>query len=176
MLAAMRGCITWYSSALEIMLCSDEELAVAHDLLFSLVCLKPDVEAETDDIDVRGRAPGCPCVLAVGITKCNGDAGEFFVLENIADDATDAEFSSDGEFSDAVGVFIGMGVGPEVGFQLLVLAFAAHDAVLANFNREWSAGKQAIAGAEPVAYNSIDHEGAFTFAGGRETPPAGQVP
>ncbi len=81
---------------------------------------EPDVEAESDDIDVGAGAPGGAGVFAVGVAEGDVDAGEFFVLQDVADDAVDAEVGADGEFADAVGVFVGVGVGPEVGFELLV--------------------------------------------------------
>ena len=101
-------------------LCGDEESAVPHDLLFARFRLEPDVEAEPDHVDVRAGAPGRAGVLAVGIAEGDVNAGEFLVLEDVADDALDADVGADGEFADAVGVLVGVGVGPEVGFELLV--------------------------------------------------------
>src|SRR5580698_6907453 len=91
----------------------DQEPAVAHDLFFSCIRLKPDVEAEADHIDVGAGALGCAGVLAIGF----------------ADDALDAEVGADGKLAHAIGVFIGVRVGPKVGLKLLVGARATGDAV-----------------------------------------------
>jgi len=95
----------------------DEEAAVAHDLfrtsVGAVLRFEPDVEAETDNVDVSSGAPGSAGVLAIRIAEGDVDAGELLVLKDVADDALDAEVGADGELADAVGVFIGMGVGPE---------------------------------------------------------------
>ena len=69
----------------------DEEAAVAHNLFFALVGFEPDVEAESNHINVGAGAPGGAGVFAVGVAEGDVDAGEFFVLKNVADDALDAE-------------------------------------------------------------------------------------
>jgi hypothetical protein len=81
----------------------------------SPIRFEPDVEAQADYIDVGAGAPGGAGVFAVGIAEGDVDAGKFFVLQDVADDALDAEVGADGELADAVGVFVGVGVGPEVG-------------------------------------------------------------
>ncbi len=100
-------------------LCGDEEAAFAHDLFFALSdssqMLKP---RPTTSMWVPER-PGRAGVLAVGIAEGDVDAGKFFVLEDVADDALDAEVGADGEFADAVGVLVGVGVGPEVASSCL---------------------------------------------------------
>ena len=111
--------------------------AFAHDLLFAAFRLEPDVEAQADDVDVRAGAPGSAGVFAVGIAEGDVDAGKFLILQDVADDAGDADVGADGELADAVGVFVGVGVGPEVLLELLVGAGAGDDAVLRNL--EWSA-------------------------------------
>src|SRR5579863_8162499 len=68
-------------------LCRDEKFAVAHDLFFTVGGFEPDVEAEADDINVRAGTPGGAGVFAVGIAEGDVDAGKFFVLEDVADDA-----------------------------------------------------------------------------------------
>ena len=137
--------------------------------------LEPDVEAEADYVDVGAGAPGRAGVLAVGIAEGDVDAGEFFVLKDVADDALDAEVGADGELADAVGVFVGVGVGPEVGFELLVGAGATDDAVAGNLDGERRCGQQAVARAEPVADDAVDDKGAVHFAGRGEALAAGQV-
>ena len=63
--------------------------------------------------------PGGAGVFAVGIAEGDVDAGKFFVLQDVADDALDADVGADGEFADAVGVFVGVGVGPEVAARVV---------------------------------------------------------
>ena len=101
----------------------------------------------------------------VGVAEGDVDAGEFFVLEEVADEAVDADVGADGEFADAVGVFVGVGVGPEVGLELRVRAGAGDDAVGGDLDGERGCGEEAVAGAEPVADDAIDDEGAVDFSG-----------
>jgi len=153
----------------------NEEFAVAHDLLFAVCEFEPDVETESDNIDVGAGAPGSAGVFAIGIAEGDVDAGKFFVLENVANDAGDADVGADSELADAIGVFIGVGVGPEVALELLVGTRAGDDSVLRDLNGERCRCKQSVAGAEPVADDAIDNEGAVDFAGRGEAFTTGQV-
>src|SRR5580704_1952642 len=78
----------------------DEEFAFAHDLFFPVGGLEPDVEAQSDDVDVSAGAPGSAGMFAVGIAEGDVDAGKFFVLQDVADDTGDADISADSEFAD----------------------------------------------------------------------------
>src|SRR6266851_2503703 len=107
-----------------------------------------------------GGLPWGSGVGAVGVAEGYVDAGEFFVLEDVADDALDADVGADGELADAVGVFVGVGVGPEVALEFLIRRRRAEDAV---------------AGAEEVADDAVDDEDAVDFAGRGEALAAGEV-
>lgn len=150
-----------------------------HDLFGLVVAcfagVEPDVEAQSHHIYVRAGAPGGAGMFAVGVAEGDVDAGEFLILEDVADDALDAEVGADGEFADAVGVFVGVGVGPEIGFELLVVACAGHDAIGGDLNGERGGGEEAVAGAEPVPYYSVDDKGAVDFAGRGEAFAAGEI-
>jgi hypothetical protein len=63
---------------------------------------------------VGGGLPGGAGVGAVRVAEGYVDAGEFFVLQDVADDALDTDVGTDGELADTVGVFVGVSVGPEV--------------------------------------------------------------
>ena len=54
------------------------------------------------------RAPRCAGVFAIGIAEGDVDAGKFFILQNIADNAGDADVGADSEFAYAVGVLVGV--------------------------------------------------------------------
>jgi len=157
----------------------DEEAAVLHDLFGGgiglVVVFEPDVEAEADDIDVSAGAPGCASVFAIGVAEGDVDAGKFLVLKNVADDAGDADVGADGELANAVGILVGVRVGPEVLFELLVGAGAGDDAVLRDVDGERSGLEQAVAGAEPIANDSVDDKGAIDFAGRGEAFAAGEI-
>ena len=120
-------------------------------------------------------APGGAGVFAVGVAKGDVDAGKFFVLQDVSNDALDAEVGADGKFANAVGVFVGVSVGPEIGFKLLVRTGAGNDAVGGDLNRERGRGEEAVAGAEPVPYYSVDDKGAVDFAGRGEAFTAGEI-
>ena len=106
-------------------------------------------------------------MFAVGVAEGDVDAGKFLVLQDVADNALDAEVGADGEFADAVGVFVGVGVGPEVGLELLGSHWHETDAVGGDLDGERGRGEEAVAGAEPVADDAIDDEGAVDFSGSR---------
>ncbi len=150
------------------MICSVTRFGPASD---SSQMLKP----RPDNVDVRAGTPGRAGVLAVGIAESDVDAGELLVLQNVADDALDAEICTNRKLADAVGVLVGVGVGPEVGFELLVCARAAHDAVGGDLDGQRRGFEQAIARAEPVANNAIHNKGSVDLSGRGEALAAGQV-
>ena len=112
----------WYFSGVKLALkrwrssriTSDQKLAGAHDL----PVVRPDVEFRADHVDVRGAIPLRAGVRAVGIAEGDVDAGDFFILQDIADHAVQADVGADGEFAHAVAVFVGVGVVPELVFAV----------------------------------------------------------
>ena len=112
---------------------------------------------------------------AVGVSEGNVDAGEFFVLEDVADDALDSDVGADGELAYAVGVFVGVCVGPEVALEGFVLAGDLGDAVAFNVDGEGLVTEDAVTGAEEVADYAVDDEDAVDFAGRGEALAAGEV-
>src|SRR6266700_3945617 len=103
------------------------------------------------------------------------DAGEFSVLMDVADDAFDAEVGADGEFADAIGVLVGVGVGPEIGLELLVQTGAGDDAVGGDVNGQRGGGEETVACAEPVADDTINNKSPVDFAGRGEAFAAGKI-
>ena len=91
--------------------------------------------------------PGGAGVSAVGVAEGDMDAGELFILEDVADDALDADVGADGELADAVGVGVGVGVGPEIFFEGLVSGGGGGEAVGFDFEGEWGVVEEAVAGA-----------------------------
>src|ERR1700722_11492797 len=87
---------------------------LTHNLLLALRAFEPDVEIETDYIDVGGRTPLGAGVLAIWIAEGDVDAGELFILQDVADHMCDADVSADRELAHTVGVFVAMGVFPEI--------------------------------------------------------------
>src|SRR6202789_737615 len=156
-------------------LCVEEKLSVAHDLLFAVGVAEPDAELEADYVDVRGGLPWGAGVRAVGISEGDVDAGEFFVLKDVSDNALDVDIGADGELADAVGVFVGVGIGPEVALQGFVFAGDASDAVAFDVDGEWLGAEDAVASAEEVADYAVDDEDAVDFAGRGEALAAGKV-
>ena len=112
---------------------------------------------------------------AVGVSEGNVDAGEFLVLQDVADDPIDANVGADGELADAVGVFVGVGVGPEVALESLVFAGDAGDAVAFDVDGEGMGAEDAVARAEEVADYAVDDEDAVDLAGRGEALAAGEV-
>src|SRR5258708_7862372 len=85
---------------------SDQKLPLRHDPFV----VEPDVEEAADAVDVRGALPRLARVLGIGVAEGDVDAGKLFVLQDVADDAGAGEVGADGEFADAVGVFVGMAI------------------------------------------------------------------
>src|SRR5271170_1396795 len=103
------------------------------------------------------------------------DAGELFVLQDVANDAVNANVGADGKFSYSIRVFVGVGVGPEVALEGFVLAGDASDAVAFDVDGEGVGAEDAVAGAEKVADNPVDDEDTVDFARGSEALAAGKV-
>src|SRR5215472_6264186 len=91
-------------------LCLDQKLAFAHDQLV----IDPDVEFPADDVDVSGGVPVGAGMSAVGIAKCDVDAGILLVLQDLSDDVLEIDIGADGKLADAIAVGIGVRVLPEV--------------------------------------------------------------
>ena len=115
-------------------------------------------------------------MLSIGVTEGDVDAGKFLVLKNIANDALHTEIGADGELAHTVRVFIGMRVGPEIGFELLVEADAADDAVGGDFNGQGSGREQPVACAEPIAPTPSTTKRPFTSPGDVKHSPPGRLP
>src|ERR1700729_1266234 len=92
----------------------NQKLALTHNLLLALRAFEPDVEIETDYIDVGGRTPLGAGVLAIWIAEGDVDAGEFFILQDVADHVRDADVGADRELAYTIGVFVAMGILPEI--------------------------------------------------------------
>ena len=84
-----------------------QKLPLTHHLL----TVEPDIEIAADAVDVRFGDPVCPGVLGVRMAKGDVDARNFFVLQNMADDAGAGGVRANGELADAITVLIGAGLG-----------------------------------------------------------------
>ncbi len=72
-----------------------------------MICslVHPDVEVRADDVDVRGGVPVGAGVRAVRVAEGDVDAGELFVLQDVADHVRELDVGADGELADAIGLF-----------------------------------------------------------------------
>src|SRR5205823_6585413 len=77
---------------------SHEKRSTLHDLLV----VEPDVEVAADAIDVRFRDPVRAGVFRIRMAEGDVDAGNFFVLQNVADHVGAGGVGAYGEFADAV--------------------------------------------------------------------------
>jgi len=149
----------------------DEEVAVAHDE----AAVGPDVELAADDVDVGGAKPIGAGMSAVGVAEGDMAAGDFFILEDIADDVGEGEVGADGEFADAVGIFVGVAVGPEFIAEFLVGGFGGDEAIFFDADGEWGIAEVAVFGAEVIADDAIDDEDAIDFTGRGEALAAREI-
>ena len=103
----------------------DQELALLHDL----PPVYPDIELAANHVDVRAGVPLRSRVLSIRIAEGDVDAGEFLVLQDLADYVGQFNIGADGELAYAVAVFVGVGVRPEILLQRFVLAEDFGDAI-----------------------------------------------
>src|SRR5450631_4021646 len=158
---------------LESALGCDQEPSITHDLFRSRFGFQPDVKTQSNDINVCSRTPRCAGVFAIGIAEGDMDAWKFFVLQDIAYHSFHAEIGADRELSDAIRVFICVGIIPKIFFKLLVDGTATHDAVSDNLNGERSCLKQAITRAKPITYYAVHYKYAINLTGGGEALASG---
>ena len=136
---------------------SDQKFSVPHYLF----AIEPDVEVAADTIDVGFRNPVLAGVFGVGMTKCDVNAWNFFVLQNIADHMGAGGVRPNREFADAIAVFIRACIGTEFFEQFLVFTLQGPNSIILHFDFERSFLEVAILLAEVIAHNSIHHEDAL---------------
>ena len=96
---------------------SPKKLPTPHHLF----AIEPDVEIAADTVDVRFGRPIGARVPGIGMTESDVHTGNFFVLQNISDHVSARGVGADGEFADAVAVFVRRRVSAKFFQQLLVL-------------------------------------------------------
>src|SRR6266404_6570944 len=83
-----------------------QKLAASHHLL----AVEPDIEIAADAVDVCFGNPIRPSVFGIRMTEGDVNTGNFFVLQNVPDNMRAGDVCADGEFTDAVTVFVCAGV------------------------------------------------------------------
>jgi hypothetical protein len=124
------------------------ELTASHHLF----AIEPDIEITADAVDVGLRNPVRAGVLGVRVTKSDVDAGNFFILQNVANDMRARRVGANGKFADTVAVFVSAGVGAKFLAQILVLRFQGTDPIIFYFDGERVRFEIAEALAEIVAH------------------------
>ena len=109
------------------------------------------------------------------MAKGNVDAGNFFVLQDVANDAGAGGVGADRELADAIAVFVGAGVGAKIVAQILVLGAQVHDAIVFHLDRERARLEIAVALAEIIADHAVHDEDAVRVHGRGENFAARQV-
>src|SRR2546421_9696283 len=95
-------------------LCQAERIETIAALLDDLIVIDPHVAAAGEHVDVRARLPIGVRLAAVGIAKSEMHAGEFFVLEQNNDHFRENENGAEGQVADAIAVFVGVTIIPEL--------------------------------------------------------------
>src|SRR6266404_229105 len=131
-----------------------QEFAGAHHRL----AIEPDVEVAPDAIDMRFGNPLCAGVLGVRVTECNVDAGNFFILQDVADDVGAGGVRANGEFADAIAVFVRACVSAKIFEQLFMIAAKIDNTVVFDLNRERRVMQIAVFVAEIIANHAIHHK------------------
>ena len=115
-------------------------------------------------------------MFAVWVAESDVDAGKLFVLKDVADDATDADVGADGELAYAIGVFVGVGISPEVLLELLVGAGAGDDAVLRDVDGERGGFEEAVAAQSQSPTTPSTTNAPLTSPGEVKHSPPGRLP
>src|ERR1019366_8451532 len=148
-----------------------QKCSAAHNL----AAVDPDVEIAAHDVDVGRRVPVRAGMRAVRIAERDVNAGDFLVLENVADYVVNGDVGADGEFAHAVAVLIGVAVAPELGFEFLVGAVGFRQAAFDHLDGQRSSVQIAVLFAQVIAHHAIDDEAAIHPFRGGEGFAAGQI-
>src|SRR5205814_5929188 len=126
-------------------------------------------------VDVRFGFPICTGVLGVGMAESNVDAGNFFVLQNVADYARQGGVRADGKFADTIAVFVGAGVSAKIVEQFLIFAAKLDNAIVGDLDRQRRVAKIAVLTAKIIANHAIDQKRAVGVRRRSENFATGEV-
>src|SRR5206468_12607306 len=129
--------------------------------LHYLLAVEPDIEIAADAVDMRFRDPLCAGVLCVRMTKCDMHSGNFFILQNMADDMSTGGVCANGKFADAATVLISAGVSAKFVAQILVLGAQRADTIVFHLDCERIGFEIAKAFAQVIADHAVNHEDAI---------------
>ena len=103
-----------------------QKFPAVHDLF----AVEPDIEIAAYAVDMSLRSPVCAGVFRVRVTKGDVNAGNFFILQDVADDMSAGGVCADGKFADAITVFVRAGVSAKFVAQILVLGAQRPDTIV----------------------------------------------
>src|SRR5438132_10341096 len=92
------------------------------------------------------------------MTESDVDSGNFFVLQNVANNVRAGGVGANGKFANAITVFVRAGVEPEVVAQIFILGPKTDNATVFDFNGERVGLKIAVALTQIIADHPIDDE------------------
>src|SRR5438105_12958004 len=150
---------------------SHQELPAAHYLL----AVEPDVEIASHTIDMRFRNPIGAGVLGIRMTKGEMNAGNFFVLQNVANYMGACRVGADGKFTHSVAVLIGAGVGAKFLKQFFVFRAHCANATVLHFDSEGRGRQITIFRAKIITHDAIYHERTAAVFRGSENFASRQV-
>src|SRR3984957_10444395 len=140
-----------------------------------LVGVDPDIAVAGEDVDVSFGFPVGMGLAAVGVAEGDVDAGEFFVLEKNADHFGKTEVGAEGEFADAVAVFVGVAVIPEFLLEIFAIAVDFDQARVLDFERERRGLQIAVFAVEVIAGGGVADECAVYRGWRRENLAGGEI-
>src|SRR5260370_27866659 len=143
--------------------------------MHDLAPVNPDIELAANHVDVSGRVPVGAGVRAVRIAERNMDARDLLILENVADHIANGNVGADGEFANAVAVFIGVAVIPELLLQGFVCGVSFDKPVVLYANGKRVVAAVAVFLAEIIAYHAIAHKDAVDTERRGESLTAGKI-
>src|SRR6266852_39254 len=150
---------------------SQQELPTPHNLLF----IHPDIKVPSHHINMCGRVPLRPSVFTIRITEGNVHPRILLILQDLPDHFLQFDISADGKLTHEIAVLVGVGIPPEVIFQLAIGRMCLSQPIALHPNSQRILAQAAKLRAEPVPNNAIDHECSIDFAWSGEHFAAGQV-
>src|SRR3984957_1772614 len=107
-------------------------------------------------------------LAAIRIAEREMHAGEFFVLQQDADELREMHVGAKGEFADAVAVFVGVAIAPEFRFKVFAIAGGFCETARGDFEPKRRLFEIAVFSAEVISGGAVAYKRAIDFRGRSE--------
>ena len=140
-----------------------------------LVFVNPNIALSSEHIDVRLGGPVGVGLAAIRIAEGQMHAGKFFVLQKHADHARQSQICAEGQLPDAVAIFIGVAIFPELLLQIPARAFGVNQAGLLDLQNQRRGLQVTVLAIEVVAGGGITDKSAVHGRGSGKNFTCGKI-